>query len=79
MALDSVKVGMLLKMIQNTHDVELSCPEVAAELDHYVQRILDGESIEGLLKLVKEHLEACSGCDDEFQVILDTIRAIEES
>ena len=79
MALNSEQVGWLLKMIQNTHDVELSCPECAAELDGYAQRILDGEPIDGVLKLVREHLEACSGCDDEFHLILETIKAMDES
>ena len=79
MALNSEQFGWLLKMIQTTHDVELSCPECAAELDNYAQRILDGEPIGGVLALVREHLEACSGCDDEFHLILETIKAMDES
>ena len=79
MALNSEQVGWLLNMLQNTDDMEVSCPECAEQLDCYAQRILDGEPIEGVLKLVRRHLEACSGCNDEFQMILDAVRAIEES
>ena len=79
MALNSEQVGWLLKMIQTTNEVELSCPECADELDLYAQKILDGEPIEGVLDLVREHLEACSGCDDQFHLILETIKAIDES
>ena len=79
MALSSEQIGWFLKMIQNTHDVELSCPECAEQLDQYAQRILDGEPIDGILEQVKEHLEACSPCDDEFQMILETLKAIDES
>ncbi len=78
MALNSEQVGWLLKMIQNTHEIELSCPACAAELDLYAQKIMDGEPIEGILVLVREHLAACSGCDDEFHLILETINAIDE-
>ena len=79
MALNSEQVGWLLKMIQNTHEVEVSCPECAEQLDLYAQKIIDGEPIEGMLRLVREHLEACSGCDNEFHLILETIKAIDES
>lgn len=79
MPLDEQKVESLLQMIQNTHDIELSCPECAAQLDCYAQKILDEESIDGVLQLVREHLDACSGCNDEFHLILETIRALGES
>jgi len=79
MALKPEQVNLLLKMLQDTHEVELSCPECAEQLDLYAQKILDGEPIEGVLKLVREHLEACAGCDDEFHLVLETIRAIDEN
>jgi hypothetical protein len=77
MALDSKEAGWLLKMIQHTREVELSCPDCAAAFDLYAQSILDGEPIEGVLTLVKQHLESCSACDEEFQLILETIKAID--
>ena len=77
MALNSEEVNWLLKMLQNTNEVELSCPECAEQLDLYAQSILDGKPIEGNLELIRQHLEACSGCDDEFRLILDTIKSIE--
>jgi hypothetical protein len=79
MALDSEKVDQLLKMIQQTRDVELTCPECLDELDKYTQRILDGEPVEGVLVRVREHLEACPCCDSQFKLILETLEAIEES
>ncbi|MEL6104388.1 MAG: hypothetical protein AAFU85_00065 [Planctomycetota bacterium] len=77
MALDSQQVGWLLNMIVETHDAELSCPQCGEILDQYAQRILDGEPIDGLMVLVKEHLQACSGCNDQYQMILDALQAIE--
>lgn len=79
MALDAQQLECLLKMIQDTRELELSCPECAAQLDCYAQRILDGEPIDGLLQMVEQHLNACAGCNDEFHLILETIRAIGES
>jgi hypothetical protein len=79
MALNSEQIGRLLKKIQQTREVELSCPECLDELDKYTQRILDGMPIDGLLGRVREHLEACSCCTGQFKLVLETLQEIEES
>jgi hypothetical protein len=79
MALNSEQVGRLLKMIQQTREVELTCPECLDDLDKYTQRILDGIPIDGVLDRVREHLEACSCCNGQYKLILETLKAIEES
>jgi hypothetical protein len=79
MALTPEQVGRLLNMIRQTRDVELSCPECLDELDQYAQSIFDGVPIDGVLDRVREHLEACSFCSDEFKLVLETLNAIEES
>lgn len=76
MALKSEQIGQLLKMIQATRDVEITCPECQDELDRYTQRVLDGEPIEGLLKRVREHLEDCPFCTNEYELVRETLRAI---
>ena len=79
MALNSEQVDRLLKMIQQTREVELTCPECLDELDKYTQRILDREPIDGLLVSVRDHLEACPCCTGQFKLVLETLQAIEES
>jgi hypothetical protein len=79
MALNSEQIGRLLIKIRRTSEVELSCPECLDELDKYTQRILDGGPIDGLLSAVREHLEACSCCTGQFNLVLETLQAIEES
>lgn len=77
MALSSEQVDHLLKKIRQTREVEMTCPECLDELDRYTQRVLDGEPIEGVLKSVQEHLEACLCCTSQFDLILETLRAME--
>jgi hypothetical protein len=79
MALNSEQVDRLLKMIQQTREVELTCPECLDELDKYTQSILDGLPIDGVLERVREHLEACPCCTGQFELVLETLDAIEES
>ena len=78
MALNPEKVSRLLQMIQNTREVELTCPECLDELDKYTQSILDGTPIEGALDLVRQHLEDCPCCTNQFTLVLETLKAIEE-
>ena len=78
MALNSEQVDRLLKMIRQTREVELTCPECLDELDKYTQSILDGMPIDGVLLRVREHLEACPCCTGQFKLVLETLKAIEE-
>ena len=78
MALNSEQVDRLLKMIRQTREVELTCPECLDELDKYTQSILDGMPIDGVLDRVREHLEACPCCTGQFKLVLETLKAIEE-
>jgi hypothetical protein len=79
MALDSEQVGRLLTMLRQTREVELTCPECLDELDKYTQSTLDGMPIDGFLERVREHLEACPCCNDQLQLVLETLKAIEEN
>ena len=78
MALSSEQVDRLLKMIQQTREVEMTCPECLDELDKYTQRILDSEPIDGVLVSVREHLDACPCCTGQFNLVLETLQSIDE-
>ena len=77
MALNSEQVQRLLNKIRQTREVEMTCPECLDELDKYVQRILDGAPVEGVLVKVREHLEDCPCCTRQFDLVLDTLRSID--
>jgi uncharacterized protein with PIN domain len=78
MALSPEQIDSLLKMLRDTRDLELTCPECLAELDRYAERTLDAQPLEGVLQRVREHLAACPPCGDEFKLILETLRVIDE-
>ena len=78
MALNSEQVGRLLTKLRQTREVELTCPECLDELDKFTQNILDDLPIDGKLRRVQEHLEACPCCTGQFKLVLETIEAIEE-
>ncbi len=78
MTLNSEQIDRLLKMIRQTQEVELTCPECLDELDKYTQSTLDGLPIEGMLQRVQEHLDACPCCTSQFNLVLETLKGIDE-
>lgn len=78
MALTPEQIDRLLTMIKQTREVEMSCPECLDELDKYTQRMLDGAPIDGVLVNVRDHLEACRCCTGQFQLVMETLQAIED-
>jgi hypothetical protein len=78
MALNSEQVDRLLKMIRETREVELTCPECLDELDKYTQSMLDATPLDEVLHRVREHLEACPCCNGQYKLVLETLEAIEE-
>ena len=77
MALNSEKVGRLLKMIQQTQEVELTCPECLDDLDKYTKAF--SMACRSTALTGSEHLDACSCCSGQFTLVLETLKAIEES
>jgi hypothetical protein len=78
MALSAEQIALLIRKLQDTREVELTCPECLDDLDRYAQNILDGVANEGMLERVREHLEACPCCTGQFTLVLETLKAIEE-
>ncbi|MEX2170038.1 MAG: hypothetical protein WD851_12075 [Pirellulales bacterium] len=78
MALNAEQVDRLITMIRQTREVELTCPECLDELDKYTQSILDGMPLDEVLLRVQEHLGACPCCTGQYQLVLETLKAIEE-
>jgi Zn finger protein HypA/HybF involved in hydrogenase expression len=78
MALNPEQIAELLKMIRETEEVELSCPDCLDALDVYIQSVEDGRPIEGLLERVRDHLAGCPFCKSEYDLIVETLNSMEE-
>lgn len=59
----------LATMLDQTEPVEMSCDEVFALLDQFAELAARGEDVAKLMPLVKQHLEMCADCREEYQVL----------
>jgi len=62
-----------LRLLEETHEEELSCDEIYIKLDEYVQREVDKKDAAKLMPLIRDHLDTCPDCHEEFEVLLDVI------
>lgn len=56
---------------------EMSCSECDVRLDRFAEMTLTGRDAADALPLVEEHLETCPVCREEFEALMDCLRAAE--
>lgn len=72
---DEVVQGFL-RVLEAVRVQDMPCSEVFARLDEYVERELRGREAAEIMPLLREHLEICQDCSEEYEALL---RALERS
>jgi hypothetical protein len=67
----------LVRAIVTTRHDELNGDICFRELDRFVEMTLAGKDSAEAMPLVKSHLEMCADCGEEFQALLDALKALE--
>ena len=62
-----------LRVLESVRDEEAPCDEVYARIDEYVEREIDQKDAARLMPLVREHLDMCSECCEEYEALLDVL------
>ena len=62
-------------MIAETREEEIGCVECFAQMDKFVDQLLEGKHPEEAMPLVEHHLNMCKDCQEEFQALLDALKA----
>jgi predicted component of type VI protein secretion system len=65
----SEKMQKVMAMLANTQEVELTCDEVFAVLDQFVEMAARGEDVSQLMPLIQQHLDMCDDCREEYKVL----------
>jgi hypothetical protein len=67
-----------LRVLENVRAEELSCEEIYSKLDEYVECELDCKDAAHVMPLIREHLDICHECCEEYEVLLDVMEKTEE-
>jgi len=65
----SEMIQKVLAMLSETREEELTCDQVLAVLDQFVELAARGEDVAALMPLVKHHLDMCPDCQEEYRVL----------
>ncbi len=65
----SEMMNRIAAMLSNTQEKELTCDEVFALLDQFAEMAARGEDVSQLMPLVKQHLDMCDDCREEYKVL----------
>ena len=67
-----------LKVLESARAEEMSCSDLYARLDEFVEREVKSQDAEKIMPLVQEHLDLCSGCCDEYEALLAVLENTRE-
>ena len=77
MSLSNEPISDLLKQVVTTESDELDCDGCFVQLAEFAERELANLAIPAALKAVESHLEQCTCCKDEYDPLLEGLRALE--
>jgi hypothetical protein len=62
-----------LRVLESVREDDAPCDKVYARIDEYVEREVDRKDAAQLMPLVREHLDMCSECCEEYEALLDVL------
>jgi hypothetical protein len=66
-----------LRVLERVDREDITCDELYLKLDEYVERQVDKRDAAHIMPLMREHLEACPECCEEYEALLQVLQAAE--
>jgi hypothetical protein len=68
-----------LRVLEDVRKEELSCEEIYSRLDEYVECEMDCKDAAHVMPLIREHLDICSECCEEYEALLDVVKKADKN
>jgi flagellar motor component MotA len=62
-----------LRILEDIRAEDMSCDEMFHHMDEFVENKIQPHEAEKLIPLVREHLDMCAECDEEYEALLDVL------
>jgi len=69
----------IIQAVSHTHSEEIGCDDCFDQLHTFAEMKLKGKSPEEAMPLVEDHLKRCGDCREEFEVLLEALKAASPS
>ena len=76
MELTKETIRKMMQSVKSTRDQELTCGHCYEELDRFIEMKLHKKHPEEAMPLVKDHLDRCRDCCEEFEALLAALKAL---
>ena len=63
----------IIRILDTMPDEEISCDDLYARLDEYVEREVDTKDAAQIMPVIREHLDLCPECCEEYEALLDVL------
>ncbi len=73
--LDRETLKEMVHGVVHTQPHEIGCDECFDEVDRFAEAMLVGKDLDRALELVQDHLARCRFCREEFEALMDALRA----
>jgi hypothetical protein len=77
MSLSKEQIAELLRQIGLTRDEEIDCERCLALVAEFAERELAGRPVLAALEAVAHHLAICAECCEEYEVLLEVLKAMD--
>ena len=68
-----------LRILESVQVEELSCSETFARLDEFVETEVGARDADKIAPLIREHLDMCPGCCEEYEALLAVLENTEKN
>jgi hypothetical protein len=68
-----------VRMLERVEKEDITCDELYKKLDEYVEREIDKRDAAYIMPLMREHLEVCPECCEEYEALLHIVKANEDN
>ena len=78
MTLDHQTLREMIRGIVTTRPDEIACDNCFDKLDQFAELVLAGKDVSDAMPLIQHHLDHCKDCREEFDALLQSLKALSE-
>jgi hypothetical protein len=68
-----------VRVLERVDKEDITCDELYLKLDEYVERQVDKRDAAYIMPLMREHLEVCPECCEEYEALLHVLESVEDN
>jgi hypothetical protein len=65
----------VINILERARAEEITCDDMFAQLDQFVEHKFHGRDVEKIAPLLREHLDICSECHEEYAALLHVLES----